>query len=257
MKRKISILGCGWLGLDLAKQLIGEGLDVKGSTTSVAKIDKLRAEGIESYIIDIQWHDIEGISDFLFAEILIIAITSKSINDFKNFISKIEQSNVKKIIFISSTSVYPDVSKVVYEDSEVKECALADIENLLKSNHNFKTTTLRFAGLFGYNRQPGNFFPDGRVINNPEGFVNFIHRDDCIEIIKNIIAADAWDETFNACMDSHPTRRDFYTKEMLKVGRKAPLFNEDSENEYKIVSNDKLKSTLNFSFKYNDLMNYE
>lgn len=29
----VSILGCGWLGLPLAEQLLAEGYSVKGSTT--------------------------------------------------------------------------------------------------------------------------------------------------------------------------------------------------------------------------------
>ncbi|MEZ7854793.1 MAG: SDR family NAD(P)-dependent oxidoreductase, partial [Cyclobacteriaceae bacterium] len=30
----ISILGCGWLGLPLARQLVQQGHQIKGSTTS-------------------------------------------------------------------------------------------------------------------------------------------------------------------------------------------------------------------------------
>ena len=40
-KQRISILGCGWLGLPLAKELLDRSFEVKGSTTSSNKLDQL------------------------------------------------------------------------------------------------------------------------------------------------------------------------------------------------------------------------
>ena len=50
---KISILGCGWLGLPLAKALIGNGFSVNGSTTSIDKIGLLENAGITPFLIEI------------------------------------------------------------------------------------------------------------------------------------------------------------------------------------------------------------
>ena len=38
-REKISILGCGWLGLPLAKSLLAKGYKIKGSTTSESKLE--------------------------------------------------------------------------------------------------------------------------------------------------------------------------------------------------------------------------
>lgn len=46
---KISILGCGWLGLPLAKALIENGFSVKGSTTSTDKLTALENDGITPF----------------------------------------------------------------------------------------------------------------------------------------------------------------------------------------------------------------
>jgi hypothetical protein len=81
-----------------------------------------------------------------------------------------------------------------------------------------------------------------------------IHQDDCVNIIQNIIAQELWNEVLNACSSSHPTRREYYLNEAQKVGRTDLQFNEQSENKYKIVSNQKLKEVLSYSFKYDDLM---
>ena len=253
MKQKISILGCGWLGLPLAIQLIADGFDVKGSTTSPNKMELLQSNQISPYLIDLSKRD-NPLPLFLNADILIVAITSKSTDDFKYLIEQIIASNSKKVIFISSTSVYPSNNTVVNEDSPVKDVALAQIEQLFLSHPEIKTTVIRFAGLFGYSRKPGNFFPEGRIIDHPEGFVNFIHRDDCIRVIQAVINTDTWNQIFNGCADTHPTRREFYTSQILKVGRNNPVFNEDASNEFKIIDNKKLKSMLNFAFKYPDLM---
>ncbi|WP_317163853.1 Rossmann-fold NAD(P)-binding domain-containing protein [Flavobacterium phycosphaerae] len=73
---KISILGCGWLGLPLAKSLLAKGFAIKGSTTSTAKIPILENAGIEAFQIEVKETAIQGeIASFLAdSEILIIDI---------------------------------------------------------------------------------------------------------------------------------------------------------------------------------------
>lgn len=254
MKHKISILGCGWLGLPLANLLSHKNYSIKGSTTSVSKIPVLKEQGVLPYLIDLKDYG-TNFMEFLDSESLVICITSKSIEGFKNLIRQIELSSIKQVLFISSTSVYPNLNQIVTEESPIKESLLSDIEQLFRANLNFKTSVIRFGGLFGYNRKPGNFFKGNKIINNPEGHINLIHRDDCVKIIMDIISANMWGEILNACTDSHPTRRVFYTQEMLKLGREMPIFNEKSSNEYKIVSNEKLKTLLGYHFIYPDLMN--
>jgi 3-hydroxyisobutyrate dehydrogenase-like beta-hydroxyacid dehydrogenase len=48
---KISILGCGWLGLPLAKVLVKNGFSVKGSTTTQDKILVLKQLGVDPFLI--------------------------------------------------------------------------------------------------------------------------------------------------------------------------------------------------------------
>jgi len=256
LKQRISILGCGWLGMALAMELIKKGYSIKGSLTSNDKFDKLKSQGIIPFVIDLNKRNYD-ISGFLSSDILIISIPSKKVKDFKNLISQIEKYEVKRVLFISSTSVYHNTNQIVTEETPIKESPLSEIEFLFKSNTRFKSTVIRFGGLFGYNRKPGNFIKIGKKIENPEGYVNLIHRDDCIRIVEQVIKKDVWNETLNACADTHPKRRAFYKKEMIKVGRKKPIFNENSSNDYKIVSNEKLKAMLNFSYNYSDLLDYE
>jgi nucleoside-diphosphate-sugar epimerase len=158
------------------------------------------------------------------------------------------------VIFISATSVYPSSDMLITEEHKTLDTPLASIEKLFLLNTNFDTTILRFGGLFGVNRNPGNFFKDGRIIKNPEGVVNMIHQDDCIGIIHKIIERRIDNIVFNACADTHPTRRVFYTKMKTELGFEAPVFEENQPIVMKRISSEKLKSMLNYTFKYNDLL---
>jgi len=256
MNRRISILGCGWLGLPLANDLINKGYEVYGSTTSHYKIKELAKKGIKPFLIDISKTD-DNMREFLNSEILIIAITSKNIKDIKNLIVNIEELEVQKVLFISSTSIYPFTNGIVTEETNTSNSPLAEIEKLFISNASFKSTIIRFGGLFGYDRKPGKFIKPNSLVEDPEGYVNLIHRDDCIKIIEKVILKNIWNEILNACADTHPKRRDFYLKETQKLGVSSIVFNEKSENKYKIIDSQKLKILLNYKFKYADLMNYK
>jgi nucleoside-diphosphate-sugar epimerase/GNAT superfamily N-acetyltransferase len=251
--QSISLLGCGWLGLPLAQQLVGKNFVVKGTTTTKEKLSKLEQAKISAYILDLS--DLDAIDqNFLESNILIIATPSKHYEGFKNLIRSIEKSPIKKVVFISSTSIFPSNNSVVDEQTETLVTVLAQIENLFRNNKHFETTIVRFAGLFGYDRKPGNFVKNTKLIKNPQGFVNMIHQDDCIGILEKIIHLNIWGETFNACTDSHPTRREYYTQESLKLSYTVPKFDEKSKNEYKIISNQKLKEALNYQFIHTELM---
>ncbi len=246
-------MGCGWLGKPLALSLIAQGYQIKGSTTSKTKLNEFKEIGILPFLLSLE-NLTDTISSFLNSEILIVALPSKDIEGFKNLISHIEKSHVKKVVFISSTSVYGNSDEMVTEKAETLPSALTTIEMLFKNSTHFETAIIRFAGLFGYNRKPGNFFKGGRKIPNPDGFVKMIHQDDCIQLIEKVIKKNAWNQIFNGCADTHPTRREFYTKTALDIGLKLPDFKEDAEIQQKIISNKKSKELLGINYKYGDLL---
>jgi len=250
--KHVSILGCGWLGKELAVNLIKKGYEVKGSTTSKDKLQELESVAITPYLVDISKEHIS--SEFLDADVLIITITSKEVENFKRLISSIEKSNITKVIFISSTSVYPSLNKEMTEEDETVDSPLVEIENLFRNNNKFQTTIIRFAGLFGGERQPGNWFAN-RKIPHPKGYVNMIHREDCIAIIQEIIEQDVFGEVFNACVNDHPTREGFYINARKTLGKPIPEFDESKPLVYKIISSKKLQKALSYQFIHNDLLN--
>ena len=253
----ISVLGCGWLGLPLAKHLITNGFSVKGSVRSKEKLELLHSASVIPFLLDIDGEITDpSWAPFLDSDILIIAIPSKNQTGFSSLISALEPSSIKHVIFVSSTSVYSDNNAVVTEEVTASESsALFQIESLFSQSSAFTTTVIRFSGLVGYQRNPGRFFQkSGRSISNPDAPVNMIHQDDCVELITQIIKQEKWDEVFNACADSHPSKREFYTQATQRIGVNTPEFIESETQTFKIISNEKIKKSLDYEFIYPDVM---
>jgi nucleoside-diphosphate-sugar epimerase len=228
---------------------------VKASTTSESRLPKLSSINVEPFIVDIDQLS-NNLQTFLQANILIINIPSKSIDGFIGLLQEIEKSKIAKVLFVSSTSVYENKNKTISE-SDGEESTLSPlltIENLFRNSSKIKTTIVRFGGLFGYSRNPGKFFSKGRIVHNPDSNVNLIHRDDCIEIISQIVEQGVWGEVFNCCADTHPTKREFYTKAAKSIRLPVPKFEDSGSVSFKIISNQKVKQHLNFKFQHDDLM---
>lgn len=262
--KTISILGCGWLGLPLAEFLIKKGFAVKGSVSRPERIELLKEKGITPWQIKISDTDITGenLPGFLASEILVINIPPARREDIVTYhtaqltllIDAINKSSVQYVLFVSSTSVYPELNRTITEKDSFEPAkgsgkALIAVEQLLLSQTGFKTTILRFAGLIGYDRQPGRFLSGKKNVENGDGPVNVIHQDDCIALIASVIEQGVWGEIFNACADMHPSRKEFYTLAAEKIGLPLPEFI-DGSTSFKIVNSDKIKSRLGYSFKY-------
>jgi nucleoside-diphosphate-sugar epimerase len=218
----------------------------------------LDAYSLPSYLLDID-HLTPKIFPFFHSDILIINITSKNITSFKNLISIINQSPIKKVLFVSSTSVYANTNNVVTESDGLEQInhPLFCIENLFRYQTHFETTIVRFAGLIGANRHPGRFFKKGKIVPQADAPVNLIHQDDCLGIISEIIKQSIWNQTFNACADAHPSKREFYSYARKQLNLAAPVFSDEAILSYKIVSNEKSKQRLNYHYFHNDLMSIE
>ena len=162
-------------------------------------------------------------------------------------------------MFVSSTSVYENLNQTISELNGVEslQSPLLSIEAIFSNSNKIKTTVVRFGGLIGYSRNPGEFFRNGKNLHNPDSFVNLIHRDDCIGIINQIVEQDVWGEVFNCCADTHPTKRQFYTQASNVIGLSAPNIVDSAITSFKIISNQKVKKVLNYEFIHADLMKIE
>lgn len=262
----IGILGCGWLGLDLGKRLVKLGYAVKGSTTSKDRIDLIKNENIQPFIIKLSETEIKGdIHQFLSnCDILVIAVPpGLRRNPHKNYVKEmtwlskpILKSSVKYLLYISSTSVYKDEIgfPTVYSDTPPNNLSnsakqLIAVEEILSSIADVSTTILRFSGLIGEDRHPGYYLQGKTNLANPFGPINLIHKTDCINIILQIIQKEIWGTIFNAAYPLHPNRKSYYTEFCKKHNLPQPVFIVSGNSKGKVIDSSKLLETLNYSFE--------
>ena len=270
--QKISILGCGWLGLPLAAFLVEKGYVVKGSTTRTERLATLNAAGIEAFLlqVDEQIKPEAVIQPFFDSDILILNIPPRRRTpDIETRYPKQIQlifdaamaGRIKHLLFVSSTGVYGNVNRVVTEaeiplPERASGKALIQCEQFLQTQEAISTTILRLSGLVGGERKAGRFLAGKKDLNNAKAPINLIHRDDCIQIIYQIIEQAKWGSIYNASADEHPEKAAFYKYQTERMGLEAPEFTDTAAISFKIISNQKLKQELNYQFIHPDPMQF-
>ena len=264
---KIAVLGCGWLGFPLATELVKDGYYMKGSTTSTSKLTLLAAQHIDPFLVQLN-PEIEGddIRLFLDADLLIInippgrhkGIENNYVAKMANIAEAVTNSPISKIIFISSSSVYPENCTEVNEESAIDRnttsaLSLYQAEEVFRNLKQIKTTIVRMAGLIGPERHPGRFFAGKENIPNGLAPVNLIHLQDCIGIIKFIIEKEIWGETINGSTPDHPLKMDFYALASKMYNQSTAKFIIEKK-DFKLVSSKKLIEQYGYQFKIPNLM---
>ncbi|MCC9137402.1 SDR family oxidoreductase [Pontibacter silvestris] len=271
-KADISIMGCGWLGLPLATQLVQKEYRVNGSTTSPVKVELLQKSRIYPYVLNLQNEpaDTQELAAFLDSDILVLNIPprlrsdsgEKYLHQLKKLLKALINSTVRRLLFVSSTSVYPDINRIVkeediaYTDELDPDNILLQAERMFQDRGEWLTTIVRFSGLVGNNRHPGRFMAGKRDVPNGDAPVNLIHLDDCVSILSQIIEQKKWGQVYNACADEHPARKDFYTKAAIALNLAPPQFNDMQETQFKRINSQKLKDDLAYSFLHPDPMKF-
>ena len=260
-------MGCGWLGLPLGRTLAADGYAVHGSTTTPSKQNTLRDAGITPYVLTLS-PTLSGdkTEAFFGTDVLVLNVPPPRGRDdlidyhrrqIASVCDAAAAGSIEWVIFASSTGVYPRVEGTVSEADTPDEAAtrsalrpsgaaLLEAERMLWDEAAFATTIIRFAGLYGGDRDPGRFLAGRDTVSGGDAPVNLIHRDDCIGIVTAILAQDVRGETFNACADTHPTRRALYTAAAERLDTAPPAFEDGGAN--KRVSNEKVKRVLGYTF---------
>lgn len=265
MKSQISIIGCGWLGLDLAKTLAKATFKIKGSTTSKHKIDILKTHAIQPFVVELHESGISGdYSQFLTGSDTVIINIPPGLRrnpnknhalEIKHLIEAIESQAIKNVLYISSTSVFeneesfPKITNNTKPNSRSNSAKqLIAIEKMLIDNANFNTTILRFGGLVDETRHPSSMLSGRKNVSNPKAPINLIHKKDCIGIIQNIIENNHWNVTLNAAYPKHIDKAIYYTKDCERKNLPIPQYNFSAKSEGKIIEATTLVQLLNYNF---------
>ncbi|MBT8314043.1 MAG: SDR family oxidoreductase [Maribacter sp.] len=264
MIRAIGIMGCGWLGLPLAKTLIKDGYQVHGTTTSKNKLQELHNAGIAPYLISISENSIDGTFEELLrrVDLLIINIPPKLrgssqesyIRKMQLVLGALAHSKVRKLLFVSSTSVYGDIKGIVTEETvphpnTLSGTQLLASEKLFSDLSFIETTIIRFGGLIGKDRHPITHLSGKKGLKNGNHPINLIHLKDCVSIIREVINNNWWGELFNAVYPLHPSKKDYYEQESRKRGMALPCYTMDSPYLGKKIDPSKLIHVKKYVFK--------
>jgi nucleoside-diphosphate-sugar epimerase len=265
---RLSIIGLGWLGKPFAEHMQNLGHTVVGSTTSKEKANSLNQEGINTVLFSLNPHP-EGIGfTALFdADVLIINIPprTRSLPDtfhpeqVKYLKALAVQGGIKKIIYVSSTSIYPDLNQIARESDELDmdttgNKALFRAEQILSKDKDYDLTIIRFGGLLGVDRIPGRYF-SGKSNVDGDSPVNYIHRDDAVRLISWVIENDLWNQVFNGVAPKHPKRKQVYERNALELGFPPPTSYTVQSTSWKEISADKILAT-GFVFQMEDPLDF-
>ena len=198
--KKILIAGCGYVGNELGERLSSQGHEVWGIKREINSIHP----SIQSISADLSKKDTLQILpkdiDYVFYMPSPGARKENVYNNvflkgIRNLVECIEEKkyDIKKIFFISSTSVYAQNSgEWIDESSSTKPKSstakiILQTENYLLNNY-FKTTIVRFSGIYGPGRTGflNKMINDGKTFAHNR-FTNRIHRDDCANALIHLM----------------------------------------------------------------------
>lgn len=262
---QIAIVGCGWLGLPLGLSLQKGGHSIVATRRSAAGCSELDLLGFSC--VQFELGDTltqEKLTPIFNSDLLILNIPvgrkTASSEAFSAHISALLRqavdSNIKHVIFVSTTSVYGEQNTVVSEKSTTTLHTQAGninlaVERLVQQYFTAQASIIRLSGLVGADRHPVNYLAGKTELAAPNKVVNLVHQQDVIQGIKNIIKHEVWGHTLVLSATEHPTRHDYYTWAAAQLNLTAPLFvAEQKEPSGKLVDPSDSLSLLNMRLKY-------
>lgn len=219
-KKKISILGCGWLG-----DVVREKLESKGHEVNCLSRDI----GMNSVV------------QFYACDVLIIAIppSDEYLDVLDDTLYYLDDKMETQVIFLSSISFY-DEKKMIVEAEKLVKIGKED------------AVILRLGGLMGYDRIAGKYTSGNSIKNGP---THYVHRDDSVGIILSIIKKDIRDKTFDVEAPIQSTKKEIFTQNAKQFNFAETYFLE-SEGVNKVISSKELRETLGYQFQKEDVREF-
>lgn len=235
---RIAIVGCGWLGLPLAVKLQKCGHSIVATRRTDAGCAQLNSLGF--MCIQFELGDTlteEKFSAIFNCDLLILNIpvgrksaTSQDFNaNIDDLLKHAGNSNIKQVLFVSTTSVYGDQNGIVTEKSVTSPTTLSGkinlaTEQLVERHFAERACIIRLAGLVAADRHPVHYLAGKTQLAAPLKVVNLIHQYDVIQCIQSIIKNETWGHILVLSAADHPTRKSYYTWAAKQLNLTAPIF---------------------------------
>ena len=261
---KIAIIGAGWLGKPLARQLLSQDYPLTVSCSHTEKAANLVAQGIPAVSATLSDEPQGNWASLLSNKDIAICLLPASrgnhasaplVVQIEQLLALLKKYQVSKLIFISSTSIYHKTDQALTETSPLNSSSTVyAAEQLIQQQQDIDYTIIRFAGLISADRNPTRSLSkksnDGHIFDAGESPVNLIHQHDAVGVIEQVIKQQCWGEIFNACCNHHASRQDFYQQAAKQLGITMPSFTAKNSKPHCIIANEKLKQRLNYQFSH-------
>jgi nucleoside-diphosphate-sugar epimerase len=237
------VVGCGYLGLRVARLWRNAGARVYPVTRSAERARSLAAEGLDPIIGDVTapaaLPDLPAI-DTLFWAVGFDRASGASYRDVHVAgLGRVLDAipGAPRVVFASSTGVWGTEDGSVVDETTpahpTREAGrvLLEAEAMLHTRTGDRGTALRFAGLYGPDRLPRlDDLKAGRPIAaDPDSWLNLIHVDDAARIVVAVAAAPHARRLY-VVSDGHPVRRrDWYAHLAARTGSPPPTFDTAAE----------------------------
>jgi len=227
------IAGCGYLGTALGKTHVDNQESVWGICRSQDTLQRLKTAGISPIQADLN----ELVpNDLMIASkcdaVVACQSPSRESDSYsityhdatQNLLKACKDFNLKKFIFISSTSVYGDHNgEWVDENTPCKPVTdnakcLLETENMVLAS-SLPTIVLRLAGIYGPGRNRADRLAKGEV--KPvfgDAYTNRIHVYDIVQAIDTLIEKGSAGEIYVGADDEPATEKDFNSWMCEKLG---------------------------------------
>ncbi|MCY4044330.1 MAG: NAD(P)H-binding protein [Cellvibrionales bacterium] len=266
---RIGLLGCGDIGTRLYALLERQGAEVTAIRRHIDGIKHLHAKAMD--FADAA--SVGLLKDFAFDYVVITLVPDRTepnreaayqkgyVDNLTRILSHLDPSKLKRIFWVSSTSVYAQTdNQWVDESSEANPQSvtgklLREAENVLEASP-IDSTVVRFSGIYRSDRYryldklKAHQLPAKATTNY---FMNRIHVDDCARLLAFLLEKaqkGAVDGLYNGT-DSHPVDYETFVN-FLSDKMQLPLNDDmvaDAPSSFKKIRNNKIVDA-GFRFNY-------
>jgi nucleoside-diphosphate-sugar epimerase len=269
------ILGCGYLGLRVARRWLAAGESVDAVTRRPERAAELAALGVKPIVADVA--DQDSLAGRLpSAETVLYAIgydagSGRSRNEVQveGLLAALGAlpADIGRIIYVSTTGVYhQNRGELIDEESEcgsTREAAIAALaaERSIETHPlSQRAFILRLAGIYGPGRIPrrDELLAGRPIAAAPQSHLNLIHVEDAVDAIL-AVERHGRPPRMYLVSDGHPVRRGDYFAELARLlGAPPPRFEAPSPESLaasrsgtdKRISNARICTELHFSPRF-------
>jgi nucleoside-diphosphate-sugar epimerase len=234
----VLIVGCGYVGLEFARQWRASQQDpVYALTRSASRTEFFRANGIEPIVGN--WQDERPLPPLPTFDTVMISVPHREdirlgvrshIVGLEKLLGSLP-SSPRKLIYLSTTGVYGDAHDEVDELTPTQPTRIGPqiavaAEDWLQQRHLPQLTIVRLAGIYGPGRIPlADKLRSGEPLPVPQsGWLNLVHVSDIANMLLKAVQAHL-ELPIYLFSDGHPVERlTFYRELARRCGVCEPRF---------------------------------